>query len=200
MGKIGVDTSAWELKVIQRQRAARELEPGSFIFESCAGEGGMWAAVWHRFPGICCDINDAKVRTATETRSQWLCLQADALSLVRHHGISRIAFDVIDLDFYGSPWPTWLAFLETQEVFAERTHVFLTDGFGGRQATGGADAALFPGMKRDVKISPQVVIAEAKRRTAAICHDRGLRSSWVRTDQTRKGSGMSYHYLTLEVG
>lgn len=197
MGKVGVDTSAWELKVIQRQRVAMTLSGDALVFESCAGEGGMWTAVWHRFFGLCCDINQAKVRTACETRTRWLALEADALNLIKSGGIATIPFDVVDLDFYG--WPAWLAYLETQDLFAETTHVFLTDGFGGRQAIGGADAALFPGLKRGAKMTPEAVIGEAKRRTAALCHERGLVPTWVRTDQTRKGTGMSYHYLTLTV-
>lgn len=197
MGRFGKDSSELEAKLRVRQRIARTLPPTALVFESCTGEGRMHDGAWHAFAGLTCDINDAKVSAATRLRPRWLCLQADAEDIIKSGALDTMPFAVVDLDFYGSPWAPCLEYLTRHRAWPEVTHLLLTDGFATRANIAGQDAALFPGLGRTAKTTPEMVwqAACSAMARAATAQGLGLVHRW-----THKAKSMAYHYLTLERG
>lgn len=192
-GKLGVDNGQEAVKLAMRQSVVRELDPSGLVLETCTGEGRMHDAVWFRFRGVTCDINELKAASAARLRPQWLCVHGDAVSLCETGAFDDTPFSVLDFDFYGSPWPACLAYLRTHRAWpAGDVHLFLTDGFASKANIAGQDRALFPGAGRSLKTTPAMVWAQAQRAIAEALEPHGRA---LRVRASHSAAGMSYHHV-----
>lgn len=104
------------------------------VFDAFAGSGEMHRAVWHRAGGYAgCDL-----RHFPDER---LAFVADNVRVMR--AIDLEAFNVFDLDAYGSPWHQALILATRRKVAkGERIGIILTEGSGLKLKLGGMPRAL----------------------------------------------------------
>lgn len=196
-GKVGVDNGDITSKAQMRQRAARSLPSAALVLEACTGDGKLYDAAWFRFRGVTCDINVDKVSTAARTRPGWLCIHGDSTLLAEAGAFDAVPFAVVDLDYYGSPWPACLAYIRTHTAWPDVTHVFLTDGYAVRANMAGQDRALFPGVGRSARTTTAQVFEQAQRVIADEASKHGLDAD-VLASVTH--SSVSYHHIALTRG
>lgn len=197
MGKLGVDNGNMAVKAAMRQRAARSLSASSLVLEACTGEGKLHDAAWFRFRGVTCDINAGKAATAARTRPGWLCIHGDSTLMAEAGAFDAIPFAVVDLDYYGSPWPACLAYIRTHTAWPDVTHLFLTDGFAVRANIAGQDRALFPGVGRRARTTPAMVWEQAQRAIADEAAKHGLVAEVLASSAQHH---VSYHHVALTRG
>jgi len=153
---VAEDNGSFIAKQRARLRLVREIQPDARIFEAFAGEGRLYAGAWSDFGrGACIDKDEAKCRDAARQRPTWAVYRGDSERLLLAGIGAGVAWDVLDLDAYGSPWPFLRAWFRSTRERAGVTHVLMTDGYCARVGLATACRALFPerkGLRRDTSV------------------------------------------------
>jgi len=100
-----------------------------FIFERC------WSG---SICGIAIDKDKGRTEVLARQRPTWSVYRADATKALAGGLGSHLTIDVLDVDPYGDPWPTTLAFFASARTFAQTMHVVVNDGLRNKVRMGGA--------------------------------------------------------------
>ena len=133
--KVDNTTHFLDAKVEIRRRAMHEIGvENCHVFDAFAGEGTIYQRCY-RDAGAYCGCDRAWFR---DERTLYV---ADNLRLMR--AIDLSAFNVFDLDAYGSPWKQWLILLARRPLQpGEKIAVFLTEGTASKLITRNMDYAM----------------------------------------------------------
>jgi hypothetical protein len=120
-GKTDNNPQAYRAKIAIRRKVLEAVADAS-VFDAFAGSGEMYSAVW----------KDAKSYTGCDLKPQRdgrLMFAADNRRVMR--AVDLAAFNVIDLDSYGSPWEQAIIIADRRRVAAgELLGLILTEGAG----------------------------------------------------------------------
>jgi len=115
------------------------------VLECFAGESWLYRQLWHKAAsGATLDKDRNKVIRAAEERPGWACYAGDVKRVFGGPWFDWRAFDVVDIDAWGSPWPFLAAWAESSRARAIDTLVFLTDGYAGKVSLAARCKTLFP--------------------------------------------------------
>lgn len=137
------DNGQWVAKTKLRSEIVATLPPAARILEGFAGSGKMYRQVWSPFAGATIDKDEAKVLDAARERPNWACYRGDTERVLLAGWMSRVPFDVIDFDAWGSPWPFVLAWSRSKRERAPKTWLILTDGYMAKTSVAPLCRALF---------------------------------------------------------
>lgn len=130
------DPAAEKAKATIRQNVLAFIGAGQcHVFDAFAGQGGMYHAVWHQAASyVGCD-NEV---FSMDSRIAYV---ADNCRLMRN--LDLAAWNVFDLDAYGSPWEQVYILIKRRAVASgERIGLILTEGQGMKMDMGGMALAL----------------------------------------------------------
>jgi hypothetical protein len=110
-------------KVEIRREVVVALDAPARVFEAYAGAGGLWRAIWR-------DAAEAYVGCDVKWyQDERRAFVADNRRVLR--AIDLAAFNVFDLDAYGSPWEQAVIIAARRKVAAaERVGLIVTEGLG----------------------------------------------------------------------
>jgi hypothetical protein len=130
-------------KLLVRQRVAGLLGNSAEILETFSGEGLMYDGCWSMFSGACIDSDAAKARDSARSRPRWRTYCGDTGRALSAGWLSSVAFDVVDIDPYGEPWPYVRAFFDTERAMPDQWWLILTDGYWPQMNRSGMSKTLF---------------------------------------------------------
>lgn len=191
------DNGSLRAKQRQRLRFTAELGDDARVLEGFTGKGAMYRACWSRFArGATIDKDEAKVRQACKRRPYWACYAGHTDRALAAGWMGHWAFDVVDLDAYGSPWPFVRAwFTPCDRRVADVTHLFLTDGYMRQASIATRCRALFPEQRGQRGDMPgELYLETAQARVAQWAAGVGSAVEWV---ETRRDQRMALHYLRV---
>lgn len=146
------DNSALERKLrLRRYFLDRYHEPGDLVFDACQGRGVLWRTLRREFDVRYWGVDEKEAKGRMKIRSERI------LALPGH------AFDIIDIDTYGSPWKHWLALLPN---VTRPTSVFLTVG----QVALGVDKLIGRAVGWGERIRPPGAIARRVQERIGVQH------------------------------
>ena len=124
------DNRTLSQKVMLRQTALRALRDETpVICETHGGRGDVWAAVYsHVEEGVVFEIDRDKSVLLAEQRPTWSVYEADVEMALAAGAGRHLAFNLVDVDPYGSSWETLEAFFSSDRPFAPRLLVVVNDG------------------------------------------------------------------------
>lgn len=123
------DHSAWALKVQLRQSLLAQLAlPQPVILETHGGLGTLRASCYRDATGVVCEQDPARCRSLEQQRPGWEIVCGDSTALLRAGLASQTAFDLLDIDPHGQPWPTLEAFFWSVRCFPPVLGLVVTDG------------------------------------------------------------------------
>lgn len=191
-----IDNGNPDIKADMRRAFTAGLSSDARILECFGGFGVMYDLVWSRFRnGVMFDKKEAAVQHAAERRPSWACYCGDAVRLLGSSLHEGTAFDVVDLDCYGSPWPALRALLFSDRVFAPTTTVFLTDGYMSRAAVGPPCRALWGAGVPRMNISRQMYEERVAVMVGEWTSHAGLRVT--QHERWWQGKGTAYMAMVL---
>lgn len=156
--------SGWAKRRLRLQTVGAAL-PRLRVLEGFAGEGELYRTVWEgAAAGAAIDMDPDKAALAATERRRWAVYCGDTEKALASGWMGHVAFDVVDLDAYGSPWPFLRAWCASERERAPETTLFLTDGYMSRASLAPPCRALFPGMG---KARMQVPAAEYRATVSA---------------------------------
>jgi len=192
------DNGSAAAKAKFRNAVARSLPDEARILEGFAGEGRMYRACWSAFSGATIDKNETKARDAARARPTWAVYSGDTERALWAGWMSRVPFDVVDLDAYGSPWPFVRAWFDSERTRAPTTHLVLTDGYMRQASMAPPCRALFPNRKgQRFDCRPEMYHSAMVDRLAEWSGDAGLRAELVRSVKDRN---MVLHQIEVRSG
>lgn len=192
------DNGHVDIKADLRRTFTAHLSPSAKVLECFAGFGGMYTAVWSRFPrGVCVDRKEDAAKHNAERRPTWACYAGDSIKLMQSSFYASTMFDVVDFDCYGSPWPIFRAWCDHERARAQKTVVFLTDGYGSRASIAPPCKALWGDGAKRMSISRDIYLARVQRQIRAWTEAAGL--CVERAERWEGGTGTDYMALVIVV-
>jgi hypothetical protein len=180
---MAVDNGSGIAKQRLRAEECRELGQDARVLEMFTGEGYLYRSLWHRWRGLTIDMDEAKVKAASKERPMWACYKADSLRAVRGGIAASVPFDVVDMDAYGAPWKFLRAWMLSERTRADRTLIFLTDGYSNRPIN--VDRALF-GSDYEGQVTSAMVREAVPRRLEEWGAEHGIDARIRRTVRSRR--------------
>ncbi len=133
------DNSTYRLKVMLRKEAMRLIDGEPIILETHGGRGRLFERCYDGVQrGTVIEKDDAKVSILTHQRPTWSVYQADSEMAIEGGAGSHLTYNLIDLDPYGSPFPTLSAIFCGSQNLADRVQLVVNDGLRQKVKLGGA--------------------------------------------------------------
>lgn len=170
------DNGSYGAKVEVRRTAIGDVSAAK-VLECFAGSGAMYRAVYEgaKF-GACMDLDQEKAEAASIERPMWACYAGDTTRALRSGWMGHVPFDVVDVDAYGSPWETVLAWLTSKRERADVTRLIITDGVYAKIRMSGLPKCLLidPNEERKNGWTPETYSERVRSKVGAACDDAGL--------------------------
>jgi hypothetical protein len=98
-----LDNSTFVHKARLRERLLRATGERVHVLETHGGWGRLFDRVWFRAAGgVVLELKPNKAEHLARQRPAWSAFEGDALAVLQAGGFSQRAFDIVDLDPYGS--------------------------------------------------------------------------------------------------
>jgi len=124
------DNSSYALKLRLRQNALAELgsiEP--VVLESHAGAGKIFARCYSFVKeGMAFDIDPEKSIKLAKQRPTWAIFENRSEAAIQAGVGDHLAFNFIDIDPYGSPWPVVDAYWQSSRARPDKIVMVVNDG------------------------------------------------------------------------
>lgn len=127
-----LDNSTLAQKILLRQKmlarmSAAEVAP--VIMETHGGYGKLYAACYADIArGVVFDKDADKAERLAWQRPSWAVYQADCEAALSHGAGGHLTITALDIDAYGSPFETMVAYFESKRNFAARLWMVVNDG------------------------------------------------------------------------
>lgn len=133
------DNSTFEHKVALRRVAVKRAGVGALVLETHGGFGRIYERVYDRLAGVVIEKDDKKAKHLAQQRPTWRVYQRDCGKALGAGLAADLAFSVIDLDPYGSPFDVLEAiFCGEPRNLAPRLQLVVNDGLRNKVKVGGA--------------------------------------------------------------
>ena len=115
------DNDGIRAKKTLRRRALDVLGVEPIVIEGYAGEGALYEELYAEAPpGVAIEKDEAKAKFLADQRPTWRVYQGDSVEAIRQGLADDVAFNFVDADPYGDPWPFIMAFLRLPRERADR--------------------------------------------------------------------------------
>jgi hypothetical protein len=135
------DNSTFHEKVTLRKKALEWLDhygvSEPIVFEAFGGEGHLFNACYsHLDTGVVIEKDSIKASRLASQRPSWRVYEGDSIGAMAAGVGGDLAFDLLDIDPYGSCWAAIEAFFQSDRTFADRMIVVVQDGLRLKLAAG----------------------------------------------------------------
>lgn len=122
-----------------RRTALAQLSGTPVIVETHGGVGDVWSAVYRDVAeGVVFEKDPFKVVKLASQRPSWAVYEADCVSALTGGAGGHLCANLLDVDPYGSAWPTIQAFFRSERPRADKVAVVVNDGLRMKIRGGGA--------------------------------------------------------------
>jgi hypothetical protein len=133
------DNSTLDAKLRLRRAVLKNAPPAPMVLETHGGNGRVYERAWYTASGGCVIEKDSgKIEQLAQQRPHWSVFEGDCIAALGAGLMSSTAFDVVDVDPYGSPLPIFDALFHVERTFPERWHLVVNDGMRQKLQRGGA--------------------------------------------------------------
>ncbi len=137
MTAVQKDNSTGHAKIRLRRAVLHAAPPAPIVLETHGGFGRIFERTWFKAStGVVMEKVEEKAEALAVQRPTWRVYQADSLKLIQA-GIARdLAFDIVDLDPYGSPVEYLDALAASDRIWPDRWQLVVNDGLRKRLRLG----------------------------------------------------------------
>lgn len=133
------DNSTLRHKVTDRRRALTWLGGAHAVLETHAGRGVIYERVYQNVAtGVAIEKDRERAKGLCQQRDHWTVWEGDCVDLLANGAGADREFDLVDVDPYGSPWPTIDAFFTNDRALPDRMAIVVNDGLRQKIRVGGA--------------------------------------------------------------
>lgn len=132
------DNSTARLKVALRQRALKATPDGLPVLETHGGAGRIYERCYDTRRGVVLEKNPDKVEHLAKQRPNWRVYQGDCAKALACGLAKDMAFGLVDIDPYGSPWKVIEALFAQRRPWPDVVQLVVNDGLRQKCKMGGS--------------------------------------------------------------
>jgi len=133
------DNSTIRLKVALRQRALKVTSAELPVLETHGGAGRIYERCYDTRVGVVLEKKPEKAEHLAKQRPTWRVYQCDSAKALACGLANDLAFGLVDIDPYGSPWPILEALLlKSRRQWPDVVQIVVNDGLRQKCKMGGS--------------------------------------------------------------
>lgn len=131
------DNSTLTRKVQLRLRALKAVPASQPVLETHGGNGRIFERCYDARLGCVLEKDAAKSERLAAQRPAWRVYQGDCIKALEAGIADDLAFGLVDIDPYGSPWPILEALFAARRPWPEAVQIVVNDGLRNKLKMGG---------------------------------------------------------------
>lgn len=195
-----IDNTTLESKLSMRLAGLTLLDEPPVIMETHGGLGEVYQHIYHEYTGVVFEKDPDKAISLALQRPKWAVYEADCEKALALGAGAHLEVNFLDVDPYGSPWPTFKAFFESKRPFAPKLILAVNDGFRFKIRTGAAWEVHFfrPVVERFGNDLWPVYLQICEWFLPQICAPAGYKVTRFHGRYTGDGQKMTHYLAVLE--